>query len=61
MTDTSMDLAQAHAALASRRAPELRVLHAVHNGLLALPDDLPPLAWDVDGEAPRITIRRATG
>lgn len=38
MTDKATDIAQARAALASNAAPELRVLRAVHKGLVSLPD-----------------------
>ncbi len=41
MTDKATDIAQARAALASNQAPEMRVLRAVHKGLVALPDHRP--------------------
>ena len=52
MTDAATDIAQAHAALASHKAPELRVLRAVHNGLVALPDHRPG-TWQADDDAER--------
>lgn len=52
MTDTATDIAQAHAALATHKAPELRVLRAVHNGLIALPDHR-PASWQADDDAER--------
>lgn len=52
MTDTATDIAQAHAALAAHKAPELRVLRAVHNGLVALPDHRPG-TWQADDDAER--------
>jgi hypothetical protein len=51
MTDTATDQARAQAALASHKAPELRVLRAVHNGLVALPDHRPAQTWQADDEA----------
>lgn len=52
MTDTATDIAQAHAALAVHKAPELRILRAVHNGLVALPDHR-PATWQSDDDAER--------
>lgn len=53
MTDTANDQARAQAALASRKAPELRVLRAVHNGLVALPDHRPAQPWQADDDGAR--------
>lgn len=53
MTDTATDQARAQAALASHKAPELRVLRAVHNGLVALPDHRPAQSWQADDDGAR--------
>ena len=53
MTDTATDIAQARAALASHAAPEMRVLRAVHNGLVALPDHRPARPGRSDDEDAR--------
>jgi len=52
MTDIGREVAQARAVLGARTAPDLRVLKAVHTGLLALPDRAPRTrVADEDAEA----------
>lgn len=53
MTDTATDQARAQAALASHKAPELRLLRAVHNGLVALPDHRPTQGRQADDDEAR--------
>lgn len=60
MTDASVDLANAQAALASQGPPKMRVLRAVHKGLVELPDEMPSPGWDPEIDAKPIVVRRVS-
>lgn len=60
MTDASVERANAQAALANQGPPKMRVLKAVHQGLVALPDEVPAPGWDPTSEAMPIVVRRVS-
>lgn len=58
MTDIGREVAQARAVLGARTAPDLRVLKAVHTGLLLLPTEHSAREWEADDDGANLTIRR---
>ena len=44
--------------LGARTAPDLRVLKAVHTGLLLLPTEHSAREWELDDDVADLTIRR---
>lgn len=55
MMDTALEMAKARAVLTARTAPDLRLLRAVHTGLVALPVEID---WDAADDDCELTIRR---
>jgi len=52
MTDIGREVAQARAVLGARTAPDLRVLKAVHTGLLLLPTEHSAREWEPTTTSP---------